>query len=460
MSYPKKATRLEELALQLIVEPLRSGDPRYVDLSAGRGNKVLRRMELHLRDFSAEQNHFAHVAFTGHRGAGKSTELLRLEHALADRFFALHLFTDETILRDCEYTELLLWLVDALVRQFAEQKLPLDAKLVERVTDWFAEKTLHKVDQVKKEIELTAEVEGEARAGFYWLSLKLLARLKSLVIGSAERRTEARRELQRYASELIAQVNLLLDNAADVLQSKGRSPDILIVQDNLDRLPPEAAHKLFFTNGDLLKELRVHVVYTAPVALLLAPWNIGKVFASHFNMPVVKVRGRNGRPHAEGIEALHALLAARMEVGEIFADSKVARELVLASGGSVRDLMRLLNQAQLAARVDEKARIDATSAGEAMKLLRIEFEQLLIPGQAYYPLLARVHRGKHEGFSEAADSDQVRFARELLAELLFNGSVFEYNGETNWFDVHPLVQQSARFKDALKQDRQSDGPRA
>ncbi len=83
MSIPKRATRLEELAAQLIVEPLRPGDRRYVDLSAGRGSKELRRMALHLGDFSAEDNRFAHVAFTGHRGSGKSTELYRLGTILA-----------------------------------------------------------------------------------------------------------------------------------------------------------------------------------------------------------------------------------------------------------------------------------------------------------------------------------------------------------------------------------------
>jgi hypothetical protein len=71
----------------------------------------------------------------------------------------------------------MLWLVDALARRFSEQGMPLDAGLVEKVVDWFAERTFHKVEAVKKEIELTAQVEGEAKTGVYWASLKLLARL-------------------------------------------------------------------------------------------------------------------------------------------------------------------------------------------------------------------------------------------------------------------------------------------
>ena len=456
MDYPKKATRLEDLAAQLTIEPLRSGDPRYVDLSAGRGSQELRRMALHLRDFDAADNRFAHIAFTGHRGSGKSTELYRLEHDLSDRFFPLHLFIDDSLLRDCDYTDLMLWLVDALARQFDKRKMPLDAGLVERVVDWFAERTFRKVEEVKKEIELTAQVEGEAKAGFYWASLKLLARLKSSIIGSVDRRKEVRLELQRYASELLMQVNLLLENAALVLEKNGRPPNVLIVQDNLDRLQPELARRLFFDNGDLLKSLRAHVIYTVPVALVLAPWRISTVFEGHFSMPVIKVRDPKGRQVKGGVDAIIDLLAARMDLGEIFAQPKVARDLALASGGSMRDLMRLLNRSQLAARVDGKGRIDTASAREAVKGLRIDFEQLLIPGNVYYPLLAQIHTSKRDWFPEELDPQKVRAAREFFAELLFNGSVLEYNGETNWYDVHPIVQQTSGFKGALRKIRRQD----
>jgi hypothetical protein len=458
MDYPKKATRLEELAAQLTIEPLRSGDPRYVDLTAGRGSQDLRRMALHLRDFDASENRFANVAFTGHRGSGKSTELYRLEHDLSDSFFPVHLFIDDSLLRDCDYTDLMLWLVDALARRFSEQGMPLDAGLVEKVVDWFAERTFHKVEAVKKEIELTAQVEGEAKTGVYWASLKLLARLKSSLIGSVDRRKEVHSVLQRYASELVAQVNLLLDNAASVLGRNERPANVLIVQDNLDRLQPEVARRLFFDNGDVLKSLRAHVIYTVPVALVLAPWRISIVFEGHFSMPVIKVRNQKGRPFSQGIEAVLELLAARMDLGNIFTQLKVARDLAIASGGSMRDLMRLLNWAQLAARGAGKDRIDAASAREAVKVLRIDFEKVLIPGSVYYPLLAQIHTSKRDWFPEELDAEKVEAARELFDELLFNGSVLEYNGETNRYDVHPIVQQTSGFEGALKKiSEQDDG---
>jgi hypothetical protein len=208
----RPAQSLTEVAAQATLEPLPLGDPRYVDLSTGRDTKELRQLRLHLEDQRGRENRFAKVAFTGHRGSGKSTELLRLEHELAGRFFPLHLYVDEKLLRDLDYTDLLLWLVDSLTREFANADMPLDRGLVDDVAEWFAEVAEEDVTTLKSGLTAEAEIEGSAKLGLFAASLKIIARLKSMVSGSLERRETIRRKLQHYGSDLIARVNGLLDN--------------------------------------------------------------------------------------------------------------------------------------------------------------------------------------------------------------------------------------------------------
>ncbi len=446
----RPAQSLTEVAAQATLEPLALGDPRYVDLSAGRDTKELRQLRLHLEDQRGRDNRFAKVAFTGHRGSGKSTELLRLEHEVAGRFFPLHLYVDETLLRDLDYTDLLLWLVDSLTREFAIADMPLDRRLVDDVAEWFAEVAKEDVTTLKSGLTAEAELEGSAKLGLFAASLKILARLKSMVSGSLERRETIRRDLQRYSGDLIARVNGLLQNAARALERKGRTPDLLIVQDNLDRLYPDAARRLFLDNGDLLKDLRAHFIFTAPVALVMSPANIGRVFEHQFTMPMVKTERPDGKSFKAGLDALTELIAKRVDLGRVFASDEVVRTLVRMSGGSVRDLMRLLDQSQLSARVDDKDRIDPTSAREAGRKLRIEYERLLVPGPVYFPLLAEVHRTKQLPRPDAkVDQQAVQAARAFCADLLTMGVVLEYNGERSWFDVHPIVRESRTFKDAV-----------
>jgi hypothetical protein len=116
------------------------------------------------------------------------------------------------------------------------------------------------------------------------------------------------------------------------------------------------------------------------------------------------------------------------------------------SGGSVRDLMRLLDQAQLSARVDGKDRIGNASAGEAVTKLRIEFERLLVPGQVYFPLLAKIHQTKQLKLDATLDQAAVQAARAFCADLLIMGAVLEYNGGQCWYDTHPVVHEIRSLK--------------
>jgi hypothetical protein len=329
--------------------------------------------------------------------------------------------------------------------------MPLTTALIDDVANWFAARTLENISNVKTEIETETSAEVQAKTGFYWLSLGLLARIKSSIVGSTERRQIIRRELQKYASDLIERVNLVLDDAQAHLSKAGRNTPLLIVQDNLDRLPGEVSRRLFFENGDLLKRLRAHIVFTVPVAIVMAPYNLGMIFEHRFHMPTIKPLLIDGQPNEAGLKALHQLVARRVGIEKIFDSPELVQNLIQMSGGSVRDLLRLAGYAASEALADDKKRIDALSVEQAIKRLRHEFECLLIPGQVYYPILARIHHSKRDELvaSPTVKPEEVQAAREFFGQLLFNGSVLEYNGDGQWFDAHPAVQQARSFKDAF-----------
>ena len=445
----RPAQTLAEVARQATLEPLKPGDPRYVDLSAGQETKDLRLLRQYVEDQDANERRYALAAFSGHRGCGKTTQLLRLQDELAPRFTCIHVFADETLLQDpdLDYPDLMLWLVDQLVREFDRRGHPLDQRLLADVVEWFASRTQEDVKALRAEATLETEAEAAGKTGLYFVSLKMLARIKSMVQGSIERRQTIRRELQRYSADLISRVNQLLDGAARVLERNGKSPDLLIVQDNLDRLGAEPAERVFIENGDLLGKLNAHAIYTAPVAMVLsAAANPGQVFEHRYTLPMVKVQQKGGQAFKKGIDALVTLIAARADLDKVFVDRKVPQYLARMSGGSVRDLMRLLFEAQSLARADDKDKIDQASARDAVQRVRVDLERTLWP----YQSLARVHEAKSLPEPEAADQHQLEQARAFYADLLIKGVVLEYDGGECWYDAHPIMREIAAFKDALK----------
>ena len=447
------ARRLRDVSRAVQIEPLASGDSRYADISGGRSTIDLRMMRVSLEDFDAQQDRFAKITFAGHRGCGKSTELLRLENELAGRFTALHFFaTEDEIIADYDFSELFLDLVDELVRKFHDEKVPLNARLAEDISMWFAEVTLDEVEKIKKDIEVTTEAELKAKYGIFWLSVGLLTKLKSTIAGSHERRLEIRQKLQQDPLELIRRFNLLLDNAHTALRKAGKPANLLIVVDNLDRLTAKASHTLFFDGGgDLLKMPRAHFIYTVPIATALAPQNIGTIFEQSFDLPMVKVRSRDEKPFRDGINALIEVVKRRIDVDAVFASKKVVRKLSESSGGSIRDLMRLISYATLAARALGKEMIDNDAANRAVLKMRTDYERLLVPAGSYMPLMARIHQTKSDGapIATTLDPQKVEDFRIFFNQLLTNGSVLAYNGKESWYDVHPVIQDSRAFREAL-----------
>ncbi len=449
------ARNLAESAQQLQQSPLSADDSRYIPLTAARGTRELTKLEIILENAAGTANAFAKCAFVGSRGSGKSTYLLHLERDLEEKglFTPVHVYLDPSLETDCDYSDLFLWMVDEIARQFADKGHPMDETHLDAIAHWFADKSDSTLQQYKKEIELSTQTDASSTLGIpVVFALKLLARLKSKIVGSEESRREIRKKVQNYATELRNLMNAFLDHARDVLAAAGKPARLLIIQDNLDRLRPrEKAQHLFDTGGDMLVSLRADIIYTAPLVLNLAPLDIRQIFPHVCTMPNVKLRLQNGRPHRPGHEALVELIARRLDISLTFKSKGVVEHLVDMSGGSVRDLLRLVDEAQLEAQASGKDKVDLPSAKAAVKKMSINFTRLLVPGSVFYPILAEVRRTKREfTLTEAqATQERVDSSRAFFADLIGNGTILEYNGDDSWYDVHPAVCEIGGFKDAL-----------
>ncbi|HEY9600901.1 MAG TPA: ATP-binding protein, partial [Allocoleopsis sp.] len=88
--------------------PLPAGDPNYVDCREVRGDgDILEDLGIRLQ----RSNQKTCQLYSGHRGAGKSTELLRLKDSLEkQKFYVVYFAADEEDIEseDAQYTDILL----------------------------------------------------------------------------------------------------------------------------------------------------------------------------------------------------------------------------------------------------------------------------------------------------------------------------------------------------------------
>ena len=450
MSKLIRATILDEVIHVVQLEPLEANDACYTNLGKARSSSQLQRMRRHLLDSKQKDIPFIHVAFVGHHGGGKTTELRQLEKELAaEGFVPIHLDVDRQLQEDADYPDLLLWLVDSLVAEFQQRGWPLERSQIEGLTRWFGERTIESDETTKKQIQLEAGAGGGIGGDWFGTCFKLRSFLKSSLSGNVEQRVKFRRVLRQWTADLIDRVNKFLTHARAVLAAHGQPGRLLIVQDNLDRLQPEAAKRLFIESGKTLLTLQADFIWTAPVNMKLAPFRLDAIFDT-FHMPIPAPRLPNGTENQPAVAGLLELIAKRMDIAAVFDSPETARRLCFACGGSLRDLLRLIQEARLTALVEEKPRMDAACVREAIQQFRLNYERSLIPGNLYYPVLAEIHLTKHD-----PAGTEIEAARERFSELIFNGSVFQYNGQDTWYDVHPVILEIPRFQAAHKVLRDS-----
>lgn len=431
------------------VRPLPSGDPRYVDCTPVRGNEDV--VEQMLKTITWSDNFTAQL-FTGHRGSGKSTELLRLKARLEERGFRVLYFEadDDLDLNDLKYTDLLLSIARRVVSDLHEAGIRLREDLLEEIEDWFSE-TLYTEEQQR---EIRRELAAEAKLGIGLPeSMPLVARLLARVTGQIQTghtvKEEIRRKLDPQISQLLANINLLLKAANAKVRKDGEQGLILII-DNLDRIvfrdlkDGRTTHTaLYVEHGEQLRDLDCHVIYTVPISLMYSVHAnaVRAIYPDCPVLPMIKVRDRDGNINTEGLAYLRHILAARIDLEEIFSP-KAVDYLCKASGGHPRDLMILVRQACVYAPGDRWPQpIDKDVAQRAESQLVATYGRM-IP-EEHYPLLAQVHLNK------SVKSDE---AHELM---LYNLSVLEYiNGMPPWHDVHPAVTKLPKFQAALEAARE------
>lgn len=159
-------------------------------------------------------------------------------------------------------------------------------------------------------------------------------------------------------------------------------------------------------------------------------------------MPVVHVIDRAGNPDDRGIAGMTNLLLKR--VAPALLEEGVARTLAVASGGHVRDFVRL-------------ARAAASRFGETIALEHAKRAVQDMIG--YYDFLYAARY--HEALISVDRSRQLprgEFDNALIEKLL----VLPYINDENWYALHPCVLNGPRGLNAppVRNPRGRPGPRA
>lgn len=441
---PNRAKTLKEAYRACDVKPLVGDDIAryYVDLSAVRKTEAIEIVSTKLT--YQNPGEFDTILFTGHRGCGKSTELKRIQSRWENEYRVIYIEFDlELDVNDTEYTDLYLLLIKQLADDLTELRLKFDPEILKSFESWFKEVTKETEETVQSSVSI--ETEASAGAEIPFIS-KLTAKLIGQIRGSSQQKQVIRETLKRNTSRLLRDINLLFKDAFEKLRRK--YPDryekgFLVIVDNLDRVSPEVGNHLFFDYNSQLQGLDCTIIYTVPISVIYSDKNVSNLFESNLNIvPMVNIYEFNRSEcdlghNQQKLDGVASLIEQRVDVDAVFADRQQLLDLAKASGGHVRQLMQITRSACLTATTRRHTKIFGEDVTYALNQQQFDFERST-PTPEYYTTLARVCLEKD-------------VAKDPMGQrLLFNLSVLEYNGNSRWNYVNPLVKQSYAFQQALR----------
>ncbi|MBM4049200.1 MAG: hypothetical protein FJ279_29215 [Planctomycetes bacterium] len=431
-------------------EALPSGDPRYVPLDPARGTRNVaqslkdRILAQEAASIPGSQRSFARFLLTGHGGCGKTTELNRLKHLLAEAGFAVVYFDAASEFdlqkQDLSWWNVLLEMVWQIDSQLSQPPLNVQVpdELRDAATEWLARVVTKKTERRDMEASLSSEFSVGVRLPFF---AKAKAAVKALVKAGSSTVREIEREAERRPDVLRDSVNDIVSHVNQALQASGHR-GLVIVADGLEKIPLRTVgeglttHSLLFIHaGRMLQAPPCHIIYTLPLALL-ARTKISEVFPEHpVVMPMVHVRHSDGKPDGKAL-ALMAQVIERRVAQKLFSPG-VVRMLALASGGHIRDLLHLVRDAASGFR----RKIGKADAERAIANLT-DFYNRLIEAPFIGPL------------DYVAEHRQLR-GDPLDGELVNRLLVLEYRNRDAWTSLHPCVQACPRFLRAPRASQQN-----
>ncbi len=395
--------------LDLPLRPPANGqtNPFYVNRS---GNPIAELKDALLAPFYKPPKFF----FSGHRGCGKSTELLHLlsDPEIQKKYWAINFsIRHDADIIDLDFRDVLLAIGGRLYREYRQLGGELPEQLLKELHSWKG--------KVEQEIQTIADgrisgIEIGAGIDAFFANAGLKMKLEPAT------RVEMRQTFDKDITGLIAVINAI---TSAIYRKEGRFPLVLI--DDMDKPDLDKARAIFHDRREIMTQPNCAIVYTVSSALFYSKEfdaiRDQAIFLPNINLSTLSGEGIN----KEGYAALRKFIDLRMSSSLI---SPEALDLsIYYSGGVFRELARVMRTSIGHARRRGATQVEAEDVEWTASEIRNEYRRIL--DKEDLKLLRTIHKTKRLEF--------VGRLRPLLQLL----AILEYRDGENWCDIHPTLRK-------------------
>ncbi len=429
----KKATKLQDIHLSFRPVPLKVEElyDFYVPAKQARGSNVTQRM---VRSLQENKGLNQHILFSGYKGCGKSTELSILQKDLEDDFLIINFSVNEELDPiSLHYIELFIVTMERLFDIANRKNLAINQEFIASIESWIATKDIQDI----KEKYIGGEIEGGA--GISFLS-SFFAKFKFAAKASKSLKEVLSRKVEPKLSELIFHCNALIREIRNGLSTLNKK-DLLIIIEDLDKIPLDRSQELFYNYSQQLTQLQVNAIFTFPIGLFYNPlFNTIRHQFSDLDilLPMIKVKNKDESENQTGIDIMLDIVEKRMDIS-LFEDKSLLLKMIQYSGGCLRDLFLMIKESADAARDFDRKVISEADFQQAYFRLKREYDANIADKVIDGEVKTSVDTYFEELVNLAKDPKKSCHNSDVVMDLRQNLTILGYNGE-GWCDVHPIVR--------------------
>jgi hypothetical protein len=342
--------QLRTLMKALADEPIGPRDPRYFDFYRAAGHPRGADPIADLRAIiELGESGTTCQLFSGFRGSGKSTELQRLTEELQSLGFPVLLVRAADMInlhQPLEPADLLV-AVSAAVAETVErlsETNPASRSLLVRIGQFFA----------NTEVDLKEVGVGVGVAGG-GVSVDV-AKLKLELIKNPSFKARVQKALRHRFVQFESEFRQFMAEAKGLVAAAGGGRSPVLIVDDLEKVrgtgPDQdiiqrGMEQIFWQFDRALHVDGWHTIWTAPPYLQLVNGELANHYDGSVVLPMVRIWDNDeGRtPDDHGLRAMRSCLRKRGGIDDLFLREELLDQLIMASSGHLRALLRLLQDA-------------------------------------------------------------------------------------------------------------------
>lgn len=174
---------------------------------------------------------------SGHRGTGKTTELLKLKNEIDETTCFFTVFCDlsdeELDVNNIDFIDIVILILEKLIEALKEKNIDIPHKKIESFYSWYDQR----ITEINNQTDESASIEIEGKVGINLLSLfSLVTKTKGKLSGSNSTKETIRTVFKNKFSDFSLKFNEFIVNIKQHLEEKQEFKDLLFIIDGFEKI--------------------------------------------------------------------------------------------------------------------------------------------------------------------------------------------------------------------------------